>query len=115
MADLAHITRRIFLSRATAVAAGAVVSTAAVAEAASPIFVKVGSPSMTVPPEVMAAIHEWKAAVSVKDAAHTEYQALIERSRFIRDNDPIREAWIEADDAATQAQWRLLRLLGKMA
>jgi hypothetical protein len=107
---ISPLSRRAFLRHMpiAAVAAGALVSTAAIAK---PVFVKVGSPSLSVPPEVMEAIREWKAAVLVKEAADADYYKLIEVTRRIPDNDPTRNASIDADHEATRAQWKLLKLL----
>lgn len=111
----AAITRR----RLLAGLAGATVSTAALAvpAATSPIFVKVGSPSFSVPPEVMAAIKDWQRANEAKKVALDQYNrsslaalAAGEHHTLPIDH-PIRSAWIDADQAATQAQFDLLDLL----
>lgn len=107
------LSRRTFLRHMpiAAVAAGALVSTAAIAK---PVFVKVGSQAMAVSPDVMAAIREWKAARLVKEVADAEYYKLIASTRRIPDNDPTRNASIDATYAEQRAQWKLLRLLADL-
>ncbi len=68
----------------------------------------------------MVAIKEWQAAVKAKDAAMVEYDAAAERNTKngvyhpLPVDHPAKSAWIDADDAATQAQWKLLNLLASL-
>lgn len=66
-------TRRSFLKALGFAAAGTTVSTVAVAEVANPIFVKVASPSFSVPPETMQAIKEWRVAHRASVKASNAY------------------------------------------
>jgi hypothetical protein len=123
---MGNLTRRLFLRRSpiAVAAAGALVSTAVlaepVAEAAMPVFVRVGSPSFSASPEIMAAIKEWQCARAEKDAATVEYDAAAARNTKngvyhpLPVDHPVKSAWIEADDAATRAQWKLLNLLAEI-
>ena len=57
----------------------------------------------------------WRAACRKKDEALGHYQALIESTRRIADDHPLRLAYLNAEYAVTEAQWRMLNLLREMA
>lgn len=119
------ITRRSVLKALGFAAAGAGFSSVAVAEAVKPVFVKVGSPSFSVSPEVMAAISDWNRTQDAKALAWQAYEAtwlrrgngkpvamrphqvnLLAESRTHTD-------WKKACGDADEAQEALLRALRK--
>ncbi|HEV2517923.1 MAG TPA: hypothetical protein VGV07_21910 [Devosia sp.] len=121
------ITRRSVLKALGFAAAGAGVSSVAVAEAVKPVFVKVGSPSFSVSPEVMAAVSDWNRTQDAKALAWQAYEAtwltvrdedgkLVARTpRDVKldDENSTRAAWKLACEEADEAQHTLLRQLRK--
>lgn len=119
MAEQANTTRRSFLKALGFAAAGTTVSTVAVAQVAKPVFVKIGSPSFGVPPDVMQAIKEWQKANEAKKqalAAYTAYQRTLPAITIdVTVYPETKNAYFDADEAAMQAQFKLLDLLESYA
>lgn len=116
------------LNRRAALFGAAISAVALAVPAATAIqYVKVGSPSFSVPPEVMAAIKDWNRTQDAKAIAWRDWEAtwLTVRNedgkvvaRTPRDVNKYREntthaAWKLACEEADEAQLALLRLMRK--
>ena len=115
----ANATRRTFLKALGIAAAGTTTSTVAVAEVAKPVSYKVGSPSFSVPPDVMVAIKNWQRANEAKKealAAYVAYQRTLPANMCnVTVYPETKNAYFDADEAAMQAQFALLDLLESYA
>lgn len=61
--------------------------------------------------QIEMAVQEWQRAVEIKAAAADAYCGPNAPKYHLPIDHPLRSAWIDADDAATRSQWKLLNLL----